>query len=670
MDMSSALVTILVLIFKFNTMLTTTNEGFISTFANQNYYGFDIGNWSSLNQIHNLSLLRNCTLPLVSSEELLERAINFLQQEDDFNQLVIIANKTFDIQTQNENKQITFYVFQELNETILGVIANEIIEELKSRKVLLIVDDTEWKMVQNFVEIIRGLHEDHLFWIRIISTTIFAHKYSNSTCAIQLPINASKEILSSITQSSRGCLEQKEQKLIRAVSSFHDHYLFDVPQAELYMFGELYCQDESYLCQKPLDNSGYSWQQTCCSGLYADLAAALFEHTGHSWILYGAPDGAYGGFSNCSDPEDLTTCQWNGMVNELREGRADIAIAAMTITEARTNVVEFTENIFVTRLAIALRNEPEHLKFANWKFAESLDPMLILSLPVLVIVSVASLYFLGKVIKRTNPPTNKYPIKESFSYGAGLTFQRDLAGKTPDDWSARIVAIAYAVGLTIITSTYMANLTATNILKESMADFKGMYDEKITNPTSDFTYGVVNSSATAVLLKSSSTWRKAYSEFVQIYLTKSIKEGMAKVYDGQLDAFIAEYSGLSTMQGTSPSYCEKIILKEESFATPGSFATQRNSHLNQIFSKAIRHLKDTGVISQLLDKWMKTCPHDSDAPKAFQFEFEYAGGMVILVGIFLLIALVVFILETIYVHWRTKNPRKETGISNSVTSNT
>ena len=427
----------------------------------------------------------------------MERAINFLQQEDDFNQLVIIASKTFDIQhqyNQNENKQITLYDFQELNEKVLRVIVNEIFGRLKSRIILLIVDDAQWKMVQSFAKIL-NLEQQRLLWIRIIQKADLTGNPHDSPCFVQLPTNASKEILASLTQASKNCLE-KNQTLIRAVSSFHDHYLYDVPQAMEYIFGELHCQDESYLCQKPLDSSGEAWEQTCCSGLYADLAAALFEHTGHAWILYGTPGGAYGGYRNCSNPNDPTTCQWNGMVNELREGRADIAIAAMTVTEARSNVVEFTENIFVTRLAIALRNEPEHLRFVNWKYVESLDLTLILSIPVLIIVSVASLYLLGKVIRHTNPPSNKYPIKESFSYGAGLTFQRDLAGKTPDNWSARIVAISYAVALTIIMSTYMANLTATSILKESMADFKGMYDEKVTIESnlycSVFSHGQLN----------------------------------------------------------------------------------------------------------------------------------------------------------------------------------
>lgn len=167
------------------------------------------------------------------------------------------------------------------------------------------------------------------------------------------------------------------------------------------------------------------------------------------------------------------------MVNELREGRADIAIAAMTMTEARLSVIDFTENILVTKLAVALRNEQEHLPFINLKFVESLDWSLILALVVNSGILFVVMYALNHFLRYYHPRSNKYPIKEAFSYGAGLTFQRDLAGKTPDDWSARIVAIAYAVALTIIMSTYMANLTATNVLAETYSDFKVMKDQKV-----------------------------------------------------------------------------------------------------------------------------------------------------------------------------------------------
>ena len=119
----------------------------------------------------------------------MERAVSFLQQEDDFNQLVIIANTTFDIQNQynqNENKQITLFHFQELNEKVLDVIVNEIFEELKSRTILLIVDDAEWKMVENFARVI-NLEHDRLFLARL--TLMEGRKLETEPCLFEMSSN-------------------------------------------------------------------------------------------------------------------------------------------------------------------------------------------------------------------------------------------------------------------------------------------------------------------------------------------------------------------------------------------------------------------------------------------------------------------------------------------------
>ncbi|XP_066929820.1 probable glutamate receptor [Clytia hemisphaerica] len=619
---------------------------------------------------------KNCTHSFARNEELLGRAINFLQQEDDFNQLVIIANKTFDIQTQNENKQITFYDFQELNEKTLDVLTHDIAITLPGIPIILLATDSEWKTVQHYV---RTHVEESLFWIRLVHSDHQLTNNRHEECTFELSSsflqpydskNASwysedqKNLLNQVSVTEDICNARRKLSLITAVGVFGGS-LFEVDHKFLDQENEIVCEiHNSYPCSKPLDIYGTNWTLTCCAGIVVELASKVFEKAGYNWVLYIAPDGSYGGFKNCSDPEDPTTCQWNGMVNELREERADIAIAAMTITEARLSVMDFTEDIFVTRIAVALRNSPEKLSFFNWKFIQSLDASLIIGVSVNLLLLFGALYFLEKIASISNPISKKYPIKESFSYGAGLTFQRDLAGKTPDNWSARTVAISYAVALTIIMSTYMANLTATNVVTESHKDFRGLYDDKILHPTPDFKYGVADSSSTASLLSSAATWKDAYLEFVQNYLTSGSRDGIAKVYSGELDAFIEEYYPLSVQQSKKREYCENIIIKQEELVIPNAFGTQRKSPLTHIFSKAIRDLKDKKFVEILFEKWIKTCSETE--LKAFQFEFEYAGGMVILVGIFLLIALVVFILETIYVHWRTKNGVIKPNLSDSV----
>ena len=52
--------------------------------------------------------------------------------------------------------------------------------------------------------------------------------------------------------------------------------------------------------------------------------------------LYTVPDNLYG----VEDPE---TGEWNGIVRQLMDRRADMAVASMTINYARETVIDFTK---------------------------------------------------------------------------------------------------------------------------------------------------------------------------------------------------------------------------------------------------------------------------------------------------------------------------------------
>ena len=248
--------------------------------------------------------------------------------------------------------------------------------------------------------------------------------------------------------------------------------------------GNIVCLSGSLPCRKPSNGTVHqgSWIVTCCAGYLVDIGQQLFDYLGYDWTLYITPDNEYGSinvtkcFEN-GDDQDVSKCKWSGLINEVMQDRADIALGALTPTTLRIQVVDFTESILVTKYVIAYRSAPKELEFVNWKYLKSLDWTLLVSLLV-ALVTVCIALFVVEHFMRKVKLTNKYPAREAFSYGAGLTFQRDLAGKTPDRWSARIIAISYASALTIIMTTYTANLTATNI-SVAEKDFKGLKDDRV-----------------------------------------------------------------------------------------------------------------------------------------------------------------------------------------------
>ena len=248
-------------------------------------------------------------------------------------------------------------------------------------------------------------------------------------------------------------------------------------ESERSELGNIICLSGSLPCRK----SGHqgSWIITCCAGYVIDVGQQLFDYLGYDWTLYIVPDNQYGSFDNikCSEMDHVSKCEWSGMINEVMQDRADIAIGALTATSHRVQVVDFTEAILLTNYVIAYRSTPKELEFVNWKYLKSLDWTLLVSLFVALAVVCIALFVVEHLMRKVKF-SNRYPAREAFSYGAGLTFQRDLAGKTPDRWSARIIAISYASALTIIMTTYTANLTATNISVAEI-EFEGLKDDKV-----------------------------------------------------------------------------------------------------------------------------------------------------------------------------------------------
>ena len=75
---------------------------------------------------------------------------------------------------------------------------------------------------------------------------------------------------------------------------------------------------------------------TFVQGFCVDMLEQISELVGFNYVIELVPDRNYGA-------KNLTTGEWNGLVKELMDGTADIAIGAMTINFAREEVIDFTK---------------------------------------------------------------------------------------------------------------------------------------------------------------------------------------------------------------------------------------------------------------------------------------------------------------------------------------
>ncbi|KAF0039566.1 hypothetical protein F2P81_007801 [Scophthalmus maximus] len=99
-------------------------------------------------------------------------------------------------------------------------------------------------------------------------------------------------------------------------------------------------------------------------GYIVELAAEIAKHVGYQYKLKVVSDGKYG----ARDPE---TKMWNGMVGELVYGKADVAVAPLTITLVREEVIDFSKPFMSLGISIMIK-KPTKSKPGVFSF---LDPL-------------------------------------------------------------------------------------------------------------------------------------------------------------------------------------------------------------------------------------------------------------------------------------------------------
>nr|3EN3_A Chain A, Glutamate receptor 4,Glutamate receptor [Rattus norvegicus]3EPE_A Chain A, Glutamate receptor 4,Glutamate receptor [Rattus norvegicus]3EPE_B Chain B, Glutamate receptor 4,Glutamate receptor [Rattus norvegicus] len=83
-------------------------------------------------------------------------------------------------------------------------------------------------------------------------------------------------------------------------------------------------------------------------GYCVDLASEIAKHIGIKYKIAIVPDGKYGA-------RDADTKIWNGMVGELVYGKAEIAIAPLTITLVREEVIDFSKPFMSLGISIMIK---------------------------------------------------------------------------------------------------------------------------------------------------------------------------------------------------------------------------------------------------------------------------------------------------------------------------
>lgn len=385
-------------------------------------------------------------------------------------------------------------------------------------------------------------------------------------------------------------------------------------------------------------------------GFCIDLLQAVSNLVGFQYAIEVVPD-VYGVY----DPD---TGEWNGLVRQLIDKKADLAVGSMTINYARESVIDFTKPFMNLGISILFK-VPEPYSTRLFSFMNPLAVEIWLYVLAAYVLVSLTMFLVARFSpyewQNSNPcqmdnmlVENQFSLGNSFWFTIGTLMQQG-SDLNPKAASTRLVGGIWWFFTLIIISSYTANLAAFLTVERMITPIESADD---LADQSEIAYGTLEGGSTMTFFRDSKieTYQKMWrfmenrekSVFVSTY-----EEGIRRVLEGNyaflmestmLDYIVQRNCNLTQIGGTLDS-------KGYGIATP------IDSPWRDRISLAILELQEKGVIYMLYNKWWKntgdTCYRDdkNKDSKASALGVDNIGGVFVVLLCGLAFAVLIAILE-------------------------
>ncbi|XP_060102580.1 glutamate receptor 2 isoform X1 [Heteronotia binoei] len=344
-------------------------------------------------------------------------------------------------------------------------------------------------------------------------------------------------------------------------------------------------------------------------GYCVDLAAEIAKHCGFKYKLTIVGDGKYGA-------RDAETKIWNGMVGELVYGKADIAIAPLTITLVREEVIDFSKPFMSLGISIMIK-KPQKSKPGVFSF---LDPLAyeIWMCIVFAYIGVSVVLFLVSRFSpyewhteefedgretQSNESTNEFGIFNSLWFSLGA-FMQQGCDISPRSLSGRIVGGVWWFFTLIIISSYTANLAAFLTVERMVSPIESAED---LSKQTEIAYGTLDSGSTKEFFRRSKIqvfdkmWTYMKSAEPSVFV-RTTAEGVARVRKSKGKyAYLLESTMNEYIEQRKP--CDTMKVGGNLDSKGYGIATPKGSSLRTPVNLAVLKLSEQGVLDKLKNKW-------------------------------------------------------------------
>uniref|UniRef100_A0A9J7ZCN2 Glutamate receptor n=1 Tax=Cyprinus carpio carpio TaxID=630221 RepID=A0A9J7ZCN2_CYPCA len=406
-------------------------------------------------------------------------------------------------------------------------------------------------------------------------------------------------------------------------------------------------KEEPYVMFKKSDKPLYGNDrfEGYCIDLLRELAAIL----GFTYEIRLVEDGKYGA-------QEESTGQWNGMIRELIDHKADLAVAPLAITYVREKVIDFSKPFMTLGISILYR-KPNGTNPGVFSFLNPLSPDIWMYI-LLAYLGVSCVLF---VIARFSPyewynphpcnpdsdvVENNFTLLNSFWFGVGALMQQG-SELMPKALSTRIVGGIWWFFTLIIISSYTANLAAFLTVERMESPIDSADD--LAKQTK-IEYGVVEDGATMTFFKKTkiSTYDKMW-EFMSSrrhsVMVKSIEEGIERVLTSDY-AFLMEST---TIEFVTQRNCNLTQIGGLIDSKAYGVGTPMGSPYRDKITIAILQLQEEGKLHMMKEKWWRGngCPEEENK-EASALGVQNIGGIFIVLAAGLVLSVFVAVGEFLY----------------------
>ncbi|XP_042145588.1 glutamate receptor 1-like [Ixodes scapularis] len=347
-------------------------------------------------------------------------------------------------------------------------------------------------------------------------------------------------------------------------------------------------------------------------GFCKDLIDAISRLTGIKYQLHLVKDDHYG---------SVSIDGWNGMIGEIVSNDADIALAGLTITSARKNVVDFTHPFLTSGIAALIKKPSKLQKGVGVNtFLAPFELHLWIGLGASLGAVLLFLFIFGAAVMKNDhccyqagdEDVSKDAVLKTVCESLEMVAPLPTGSFMARSISGRIVSSFWWMFVVLVFSTYTTTLTPLLTLRD--AEYSSISTLEELSMQNKVKFGTLRTGGVQEYFEESQyrtnklIWEAMKTERHVLVGTRQEGVGRVRSSDGKY-VFFTESLFADYVNGRRP--CDTKVIGEVFATQYFGLAVTPGSPLREKLNEAIVNMTESGEIDEMKAKWWAS---ECDAP--------------------------------------------------------